>query len=734
MQNLKFMFSIIFLTMILSLSSGVSSWFDGLPWANTVETLLVIILIPCLIIIGWRFLSTKSSLVFLTILLILKLTLHLGAPLSGWKIKVAPDLKSMESGKFIKTYFTIWKEDVSAILNTEWTDKKQFPIDWFVPLTDSTKIESLNIVAGPLEEKFEKLYLWMNVEGIIRVPPGTHLVVLTQGTTHEEFNATSSTGTKIPIPIIHQFTEMDKWTNSSEERVWSISGKAKYLGNNWAFHPFLVDQDGNIKSIFKNGISWQDSSVLDLSSLELQSYLFLGKIFDLGLLIFLLVWFVWSMQRLWVQSILSTPIILCSLSGAALPWFTAYFASLLSLVRLPYPLNPQYLALSIFMAGAGILSHSHWQKEASLENENYLGQKVFLLFAPALLSYFALIWWPDLEHVSLWSLGNDWTTYQSFSRSIVIEGKWLEAGEPVLYHPSQYRYVVAFFHWLFGPSAFSQRLSDIWFILGTAIILVHMAIRFGLSAFTAIFTSTLFLSVAIGELTHIGDGLAEYGAMFFVMFAGFILSQRSASFTRVSIAGSFATIGCWLHMDRIGVAGGIACLLISSKNGTVSIAWKNFLQEVKANWKFYTVYLTTLGLGLFSIILRNGFVGGYFGFVAPGHPNFSGDLLWSNWYLLLTGEPWPNLPINTMALTSVLLPGTLLGLVALGWRPKFLAEFPLSLSITLLGLLSPYLFLHIWGYPPRYSTQLLPLAALSLGIVFDHFYRRKLFKAKQLSP
>jgi hypothetical protein len=732
MQNFKFILSITFLATTLFLSSGVSSWFDGLPWANTVETLTLIIAIPCLIILGRDFLSTKFSVIFLTALLILKLTLYLGAPLSGWKVKVSPDLKGLESGKFIRTYFTVWQKNVSAILKKSWSDKKEFPIDWFIPLAPTTIIESLNIVAGPLEEKFEKFSLWMNVEGVVRLPPNTQLVVLTQGTKHEEMNAVSLEGENFSIPIVHRLTEIQGLEGPpSSSRSWLISGNFNYLGGNWGFQPLLIDQDGNIKSIFENAISWQNASTLDLKDTELKIYLFIGKMLDYGLLIFLLIWFARSAQRLWTQKILSVPLITCSLLGAVLPWISAYFASLLSLVRLPYPLSPKYLALSIFVAGASLLANAFWRPEILSNKNNILWKKTFLLFAPALLFYFSFWWWPDLERISLWSLGNDWTTYQYFARLIVVEGQWLEAGEPVLYHPSQYRYIVAFFHGLFGPSAFSQRLSDIWFTLGTAIILVQLATRFGLSAFTAVLTSLLFLSVAVGELTHIGDGLAEYAAMFLIMFAGLILSKGPTNYFPVLLAGVFATLGAWLHLDRIGVAGGIACLLINPKEGTLSFTWKNFFQEVRSSWKFFAVYLSILGLGLLAIILRNGFVGGHFGFVGPGHPNYSGDFLWGNWYLLLTGTPWPGFPIDTLVLTWVLLPGTLIGLIALVWRPKLLAGFPLSVSIALLGLLSPYLFLHIWGYPPRYSTQLLPLAALALAFFFDNFYKSRIMSTKK---
>ena len=736
MPNFKYMLSLTLLAIILSLSSGVSSWFDGLPWTNAVETLAAIIIIPGLVIIGRHFLQTKPSVIFLITLLVLKLTLHFGAPLSGWKVKVSPDLQGLENGEFIRTYFTIWQEGVSAIFKKRWVDKKEFPIDWFIPVKLKSSLDSLNIVAGPLEKKFENFFLWMSVEGIARLPQGTKLILLTQGTKHEELNAVSLEGKKFSIPIVHRLAEVKELEESPpSSRVLSISGKFKYLGENWTFHPFLVDQEGNIKSIFWDDIFWQDATILDFNEIELKTYLFLGKIFDCGLSIFLLIWFVWSIQRLWVQKVLSTPMITCSLLAAVLPWFFAYFASLLPLVGLPY-LVPQYLTISIFVTGTGILAYSFWRPEISLYKKSNLEQKVFLLFAPALLSYFTLMWWPDIGRIPLWTLGDDWTKYQIFARLIVVEGQLLEGGESVIYFPSQYRYISAFFHWLFGPSVFAQRLSDIWFTMGTAIILAHLASRFCLSVFTTFLMSFLFLSVAVGGgLTHIGRGLADHAAMFFIMFAGFLLSKEPKNYIRIVIAGCFATIGYWLHLDRIGVAGGIACLLIlkSPKERAVSFVWKSFLHKVISNWKFFAVYLAILGLGLLAIILRNGFLGGHFGFVSQGHPNFADNLLWSNWYLLLTGIPWPGIPSYTLVLTLVVLPGTLLGLIALVWRPKLLTGYPLSISITLLGLFSPYLFLHIWGYPPRYSTQLLPLAVLSSGIIFDHIYEGKPISIKKRS-
>jgi hypothetical protein len=708
MQRFKLILCLILLAIILLLSSGVSNWFNGLPWANTMETLTVLIVLPFLIITGHRFLLTKASLIFLVTLLALKLILHLGAPSSGWKIQVSPKLENLENGDFIKTYFTVWQDDISAVLEKGWTHKKEFPIDWFTPIR-LAPLESLNIVSGSLEEKFNNLSLWMSVEGVVRLPQGTKLIVLTQGTKSEEISATSleagQKGKKISVPIVHQLAEAEKLREPTyPARDWSISGKLKYLGNSWAFQPLLMDQDGNIKKISRSNILWQDKSAIENKNFQLQIYHLSGKAFDCVLIILLLVWSAWSIQHLREQKIISLPMVLFSLPVAILVWVKAFL-----------------------VAGVGAIALVLWRPEILSNRENNLGKKFFLIFAPALLTYFTLRWWADLGQISLWSLGDDWTTYQIFSRLIVIEGQWLEAGEPIFLHQPFYRYIVAFFHWLFGPSAFAQRLADIWCIIGTATILVPLAIRFGLSELATFFVSSLFLVVTVEHLPNIGSGLTDYVAMFFVMLAGYLLSKGPKNYARVFIAGVIATLGIWLHLDRIGIAGAIACLLIKPKEGTPLIAWKNFLQLAGNNWKFLAVYLTTLGVGLFSVVLRNGLVGGHFGFVLERHPNYSSSLSrvnpWNNIYLILTGKNWPTFPLDTKFLTLVILPGAMLGLIALVWRPKLLEKFPLPLSITILGFLSPYLFLHIWGYAPRYSTQLLPLAALSMGIIFDHFYR-----------
>ena len=62
-----------------------------------------------------------------------------------------------------------------------------------------------------------------------------------------------------------------------------------------------------------------------------------------------------------------------------------------------------------------------------------------------------------VEQVSWWDYGDDWTAFQTFARSIVVEQEWLNAGEGVIYFRPGIRYVFAVIHIIFGFSGFAQK-------------------------------------------------------------------------------------------------------------------------------------------------------------------------------------------------------------------------------------------------------------------------------------
>ena len=112
-----------------------------------------------------------------------------------------------------------------------------------------------------------------------------------------------------------------------------------------------------------------------------------------------------------------------------------------------------------------------------------------------------------------------------------------------------------------------------------------------------------------------------------------------------------------------------------------------------------------------------------------GNPDLDATLYSSTFksmYVVLAGNDWPIFP--GMA-SFVLTFGTLVALIALIWRPRALLNFPLSISLSVVGLLAPYAFVGVLGYPPRFSIHLLPLAILSLMFFLNNIFIRFKFSS-----
>ena len=140
-----------------------------------------------------------------------------------------------------------------------------------------------------------------------------------------------------------------------------------------------------------------------------------------------------------------------------------------------------------------------------------------------------------------------------------------------------------------------------------------------------------------------------------------------------------------------------------------------------------------VAFGVFLFCFHNWWVGGVFGQSVPNHPNWiEQDLIgfYRRIKMMVTAVSHG----NPGGATFILLPGTLLGLLALVWRPKFLQNYPIAMGLALFGLFLPYWFVANWGYAPRYSIHLLPLAVISLMIVGDYFFKRSSKNKLNLHP
>ena len=726
------------LGLVLGLPSGITAVFDGLPWIGEAETLSLAVIIPCLLILGRQFLSLRFSIVFLCALFLLKTILFVGSPSSGWLVKVHPNLTQKQfkgyypfqlvaGDSWVRTYATMWNKEASGILKNPWTEKLDFPLDWIL----------LKPKCGASGARcFDEVNPILEIDGILVIPEGKKFSLMAEGVQEGNLLATNEEGKSlnlIPAKNRQEATQQDYQFLQSGK--WTISGRLNYKGKNWSLIPVLVDVDGKINPDLGRGVLWHNSEEISGTLEHIGIYKVLSFILDGGVILFLFAWLAWTVQLLANKQILSLPLALSSIAAVFIPIIMApVYAGILDKLHSPDLTTISYLGFSILVTGVGFLFWSYWKKDFRSFQVDRLIPSIFLLFGPAMLFFFVNKWWSIIGQWKIWGSGNDWTTYQSFARKIIVEGDWLGAGEGVFTMMPLYRYIVGIYHLLFGQSAFVQHMADVWCVLGATIIIVAFAMKFRISPLLVFIASITYLSINLISAFryHIGKGLVENHAMIFIMLAAWLLYRaREGGAMRLTLATLFGILGYWTRQDHLGVVAGLAFLVLEPVEGPTG-GWKGYWGRFQLQWRNFVIYW---GLGISSVLavcFRNWWLGGAF---YPSDKNAAiyaisaqGSPLTSSVYTILAANAWPNPP--SIMLSIVLTSGTILALIALMWRPKSLIDFPISLGIIIIGLFGPYAFLWFGGYPPRFSIHLLPLAVISLICFLNYFTKRYEFPIK----
>jgi hypothetical protein len=737
-SSLYMIFGVVSLTLVLTLPSRITAWFDGLPWTGELETLVLIVIVPFLTALGWRFLSLRLPVIFLAVLLVLKIVLFWISPSSGWLVKVHTNMtqeqlnihfpfQTVEDGGWVNTYATNWNQEASGILKNSWTEKLSFPLDWALIHKIKWKkgLPGCGVSGGKC---FDELSPIVEIDGALIIPDGEKFILIAEGVQDGTLLATNEKGEKVVIlPAKNREEATQSQYHFLQAGKWKVSGKLHYEGKNWSLIPTLVGTNGEISSNIGREVLWQNAEVLSKSLEHIGFYKIYSFIVDGGIFIFLLAWSVWTILSLADKQILNLPLALSSITLVFLPAILApVYSGLLTILGSPDATTVSYLGFSMIPVCLGFLIWTQWKKDFRNYQANRITPSVFILFGPALLFFFANKWWSILGQWKVWGSGDDWAAYQFFARKIVVEGEWLNAGTGILYPESNsfilqplYRYIIGIYHWLFGQSAFAQHMSDVWCVMGATLIIVSFAMKFRVSPLVIFISSITYLAINLisSFRYHIGRGLVENHAMIFMMLAAwFIYVSRDRGGYRIILATLFGILGYWTRQDHLGAIAGLAFLALEPVEGPTG-GWKGYWERFQSHWRKFAIYW---GFGITSVLLicfRNWWLGGSFFITTTDHPNL--DLAKyspfpDSIYIVLSGKILPAFP---GVFGFIVISGVFIALLALVWRPKELSNFPLGLSISILGLIIPYAFLMTWGYPPRYTIHLLPLALLSLALL-----------------
>ena len=730
------------LLLVMALPSRMTTWFDGLPWTGGAETVLMMILMPVLLILGWRFLFRKRVCIGLLVLVVLKLVLAFGAPAEGWRGKGYPSEIDYERGAWIETYTTLWQADASGLLLRPWRDKRDFPLEWGGVLMGE-RIWASRFAATFVQEKPGSKPQYNHIRPVLEFSESvifhepSELVIVADGVIKGSLKLTNSSGQRIPIRLL---TTGQALNSSNEKKIvgkWNVSGALVYSGDSWTLKPILVTENGSVKSVFDSNTLFRVEDKDLSSSGSVRLFRLLSDGFSLCLAVFIIIWIIWLCRELIERSVLLWPLVFFSGLGLLLPFFSGPILEALVVDRGGVNLGGAPLGLALLISGGGLLVAVSLWSSAQRVVESNVALVVFLLFGPAMFAFYAFQWWSGLDRVPDLTIGDDWTSYQLFAFRIAAWGEVLSGGvdTPLFYFQPFYRYVVALFHWLFGKSIVPQQLFDVWCVLGAAVILASFVRRYAVSNQNALLVSILYIvPVLMGPLRHhVGRGLSENTGMIFLLLAAWLLARNDQKhWSQILLAGIVGVLGYWTRQDHLLVLAALVCLWIEPVSGTTTRVWSAYKARILGQWRPISVYLFILACGVLAILLRHWLLADQFVLGPTPHPALPTDasghklIFWQPidfFYRLqeiLAMKPTGELP-SPFAIAMMV--GALFGVLALVWRPNVLQMVPVAIGLMLVAALVPYYFFRIGAYPPRYSIHVLPIATMSFVFVWDRWVK-----------
>jgi len=684
------------LVVCLALPSGVESPLDGLPWSRRVETWLALALLPWLAILGWRELARPWALAGVATLLLIKLGLAAWAPVAGWEARVFASARDWANHHPQPTWEAFWRPGQGARLDKPWLKGREFPVEWF------------NGRPFPPDNQFR---LWLELGGQATLPPGAGLVLLAGGLDQPpRVETVSRAGVRLPLPVVGDPAQVAALDPESIPRGHlRVAGCLVYGPGNWTLVPLLVQPDGRVEPAFRRGVLWRDPGCLDQADCFRWIWRGLARAGELGLGLLLAAWGVAALRAQWRRGRCDPRLAGVALAVGLTPWL---------LGRLGWGPDPVWRAGAGAVLGLGLLWLDAWRRpEVWHGRRNGLGLVVLMALGPGTLAAFLGLWDSHLGVMRFFHPGDDWTSYQNVAREIFLGGDWLDRAHPVWHLQPLYRYLVGTMHALGGQATLAQDLLDVWSALGGIALTAALGARLGL---TPLWSLGAALLVALPEFAgpfrhHLGRGLQEHAAMLAMLLAAWAAARLAQGWRWALAAGMLAALAYWLRQDHLGVLAGLGFLGLEPVTGAWRPAWREWLSRAwSLRWRL-SAHLALLAAAVLAVGGRNWWFGGRFVLTAPGNMSFltgmgPAEMAANLGRLLLASEGAPDWP------ALVLLPGTLLGLLALVWRPVWLRGYPLALGLCLAGLLAPYFLVRVSAYTPRFSLHLLPLAALSLAL------------------
>ncbi|MGE3272696.1 MAG: glycosyltransferase family 39 protein, partial [Chloroflexota bacterium] len=207
------------------------------------------------------------------------------------------------------------------------------------------------------------------------------------------------------------------------------------------------------------------------------------------------------------------------------------------------------------------------------------------------ITVYALVTTADLAgRTTVLEGGQDWLTYESYSRDILLNGPLMTLGEPLgkgkpFFFQPFYPYYLAAMHWLTGEGLWGpivlQIVGD-----GLAAVLIYFLAKRLFGAPAAVAALVLFLILGLSQLDWIARKLLSENLYFWVLPAGLLLLTRAFDERRL---WDVALAGCWFGVAAITRAP----TLLFVPGSALFLAWA--WHRAGESWRRAALAFVTLG-------------------------------------------------------------------------------------------------------------------------------------------
>ncbi len=692
-----------FLIFCIYLPSQTSVYLSGIPITNSYSTIISIIFLA-FIIFNLYIIKNLFIRLIICILLISKLSL-LFFPLPGVELKQYFSNNDYLENKFIRTYDSFWNSNTSYIQTRQFNKKKNFPIDWTVHseinFYDKDKRYFKNF------EEYIGLDLIYDINFSLYIPDDSKFKILTEGNKEKNIFFQKFGTNKKNIFLLNNEYLLEKG-------FYDFSGKISFVGSQWSLK-YLNEVQNKYESAFKNYLIYQSNNNFENFNTKFLFIKNISKIIDLMLIILLLLsLFIFIRKNIYYLN--SYHSILFIIFPTIIYFILKNFTDKFDLYgSFPVSISFVYSIICIYF----------FRKKISFSSSN-INFYYFIIIFPLLCLFYILKFKYELESVSWWDYGDDWTAFQTFARAIVVDKEWLNAGEGIIYFRPGIRYIFALIHIFYGFSGFAQKLIEPILIFSGCYLFILILLKFNVLPIISLLSSILLISIFLGEnyRWNISRGITEYYSFFFIILNCYLIIKLDIKKNIYFFVMSFfGIINIWLREEHIILIFlSIYLSMINNQHKDNLPFFSSITKYTYINLYRILLFGFILSLGLFTLWLRNFYIGGSFGLDHPSLSSITNNTnsdhktdLFFNFYMLFTASLWPNFP----RITTIFLFGTFIISVLRLLNLRIFMPIHPSIIMLIAGCLIPGLLMPLTGYYPRYTIKYLPFCILLFSVLIN---------------